>query len=65
VRTCTLETASFDLVDDWLGAQRALWEGRTDRLERFVTSSAAGETDPNAPDRPESTIPTTDEENTA
>lgn len=37
VRTCTLERESFDLVESWLGTQRGIWEGRTDRLERFVT----------------------------
>ncbi|BBK30866.1 ArsR family transcriptional regulator [Stella humosa] len=39
VRTCTLERQSFAAVDNWLAAQRALWEGRTDRLERFVTTA--------------------------
>jgi DNA-binding transcriptional ArsR family regulator len=29
VRTCTLETASFELVQHWLEEQRAVWEGRT------------------------------------
>ncbi|MBL8595293.1 MAG: helix-turn-helix transcriptional regulator [Devosia sp.] len=37
VRTCTLERATFALVDGWLGEQRRLWAGRTDRLEAFVT----------------------------
>lgn len=39
VRTCTLERESFDLVETWLGAQREIWERRTDRLERFVTET--------------------------
>jgi DNA-binding transcriptional ArsR family regulator len=39
VRTCTLERTSFDLVETWLSEQRSLWEGRTDRLERFVTTT--------------------------
>jgi DNA-binding transcriptional ArsR family regulator len=38
VRTCTLEKESFDAIETWLGEQRRLWEGRTDRLERFVTA---------------------------
>lgn len=38
VRTCTLETGQFDLVEGWLDEQRRLWEGRTDRLEQFVTT---------------------------
>ena len=39
VRTCTLERKSFDLVETWLGEQRDVWEGRTDRLEHFVTTT--------------------------
>ena len=38
VRTCTLERKSFDVIETWLGEQRSIWEGRTDRLERFVTT---------------------------
>lgn len=40
VRTCTLESDSFDLVETWLAEQRSIWEGRTDRLERFVTKTS-------------------------
>jgi DNA-binding transcriptional ArsR family regulator len=36
VRTCALEKKSFAMVETWLSTQRALWEGRTDRLEQFV-----------------------------
>ena len=38
VRTCRLDRERLDVVDGWLAEQRAIWEGRTDRLERFVTS---------------------------
>jgi DNA-binding transcriptional ArsR family regulator len=38
VRTCTLDRARLGLVDGWLAEQRAVWEGRTDRLESFVTN---------------------------
>ena len=38
VRTCTLERESFEVVETWLSEQRSIWEGRTDRLERFVTT---------------------------
>ena len=41
VRTCTLVRERLALVDDWLAEQRAIWEGRTDRLERFVTEEDA------------------------
>ena len=39
VRTCALEKKPLAAVEGWLSAQRALWEGRTDRLERFVTTA--------------------------
>lgn len=39
VRTCALEPAALAAVDGWLAAQRRLWQGRTDRLEQFVTQS--------------------------
>jgi DNA-binding transcriptional ArsR family regulator len=38
VRTCTLERTSFELIESWLDEQRSIWEGRTDRLEDFVTT---------------------------
>jgi DNA-binding transcriptional ArsR family regulator len=37
VRTCVIEKRSFDVVETWLSEQRELWDGRTDRLEQFVT----------------------------
>ena len=39
VRTCTLERKSFEVIETWLDEQRSVWEGRTDRLERFVTTT--------------------------
>ncbi|KOF14446.1 ArsR family transcriptional regulator [Ensifer adhaerens] len=39
VRTCTIEKGRFAAIEAWMSAQRALWEGRTDRLEQFVTSA--------------------------
>jgi DNA-binding transcriptional ArsR family regulator len=44
VRTCTLERESFDVIETWLSEQRSIWEGRTDRLERFVTTTNDKET---------------------
>jgi DNA-binding transcriptional ArsR family regulator len=38
VRTCVIEKKSFAVVEAWLSEQRDLWEGRTDRLEKFVTT---------------------------
>jgi len=43
VRTCELNEERFVLVEDWLGEQRGIWEGRTDRLERFVTGTTEGQ----------------------
>lgn len=44
VRTCAIQTAPFAAAENWLAAQRALWEGRTDRLERFVTTQEQEDT---------------------
>ncbi len=43
VRTCVIEKKRFAAVDAWLFEQRALWEGRTDRLEQFVTTTRTKE----------------------
>lgn len=37
VRTCEIDRMRLTAVDSWLEEQRAIWEGRTDRLEQFVT----------------------------
>jgi DNA-binding transcriptional ArsR family regulator len=39
VRTCSIQPKQFATVEAWLSDQRAIWEGRTDRLEQFVTAS--------------------------
>ena len=39
VRTCAIEKDRLGLVESWLSAQRALWEGRADRLEQFVVAA--------------------------
>jgi DNA-binding transcriptional ArsR family regulator len=39
VRTCAIEEKAYAVVEAWLSEQRALWEGRTDRLEQFVTTT--------------------------
>lgn len=41
VRTCALEPRAFAVAEDWLSAQRAIWEGRSDRLEQFVATMTA------------------------
>ena len=42
IRTCVLDRERLALVEDWLAEQRRIWEGRTDRLERFVTDTMEG-----------------------
>jgi DNA-binding transcriptional ArsR family regulator len=39
VRTCAIEKERFAAIETWLSQQRALWESRTDRLEKFVTTA--------------------------
>ncbi|HTM78381.1 MAG TPA: metalloregulator ArsR/SmtB family transcription factor [Devosia sp.] len=39
VRTCAIDKQRFATIETWLSDQRALWEGRTDRLEQFVTQT--------------------------
>ena len=36
VRTCRLEPAALARAEAWLGAQRAEWERRLDRLDAFL-----------------------------
>ncbi|MCS5721294.1 metalloregulator ArsR/SmtB family transcription factor [Herbiconiux sp. CPCC 203407] len=43
VRECVLEPHAFAAVDGWLAEERAVWESRTDRLERFVLSGTDDE----------------------
>jgi DNA-binding transcriptional ArsR family regulator len=44
IRTCELDPAAFVAAQGWLAHQRAIWEGRNDRLERFVTGQDKEET---------------------
>lgn len=36
VRTCRIEPRALAAAEGWIAEQRALWEGRTDRLEDFL-----------------------------
>ncbi|WP_422060613.1 ArsR/SmtB family transcription factor [Sphingopyxis sp.] len=38
VRTCHIEAGRLAAAEDWLSEQRAVWQGRTDRLAAFVES---------------------------
>lgn len=37
VRTCEIDRKQFRTAETWLAEQRALWEGRANRLEEFVS----------------------------
>ena len=36
VRTCRVEPRALAAAESWIAAQRALWEGRLDRLETYL-----------------------------
>jgi DNA-binding transcriptional ArsR family regulator len=36
VRTCRLEPRALATAESWIAEQRALWEGRLDRLEDYL-----------------------------
>ncbi|ALH81379.1 ArsR/SmtB family transcription factor [Sphingopyxis macrogoltabida] len=38
VRTCHLNADRLAAAEDWLSEQRAIWQGRTNRLAAFVES---------------------------
>ena len=43
VRTCRLEPKALGAAEAWIAEQRALWEGRLDRLEDFLVEMKAKE----------------------
>ena len=44
VRTCTLRGEVVAKTEEWLARQRAVWEGRLDRMETYVMQLHATET---------------------
>jgi DNA-binding transcriptional ArsR family regulator len=36
VRTCRIENAGFDALEQWIGERRSLWERRLDRLGELL-----------------------------
>ena len=42
VRTFKLVPKRLDVVEDWLAAQRHIWEQRADRFERYVNEMERG-----------------------
>src|SRR6185295_1550637 len=45
VRTCRLEPKALATAESWIAEQRALWEGRLDRLEDYLETLKAKESD--------------------
>ena len=43
VRTCSIEPKALSAAERWIGEQRAMWEGRIDRLETFLETMKAEE----------------------
>jgi DNA-binding transcriptional ArsR family regulator len=43
VRTCTLRPEAMAATEQWLAAQRQLWERRLDRMEAYVNKLQAAE----------------------
>jgi DNA-binding transcriptional ArsR family regulator len=38
VRTCKIQSPALDAAGSWIARQRALWEGRLDRMEAYVAT---------------------------
>ena len=38
VRTCRIEPGALAAAEGWIAEQRALWEGRADRLEDYLAT---------------------------
>ena len=45
VRTCRIEPDALKTAESWIAEQRALWEGRLDRLESYLEELKAKEND--------------------
>ncbi len=45
VRTCRIEPIALSVAESWIAEQRALWEGRLDRLEDYLETLKAKESD--------------------
>ncbi|CAI8694955.1 hypothetical protein EMIT0111MI5_20145 [Burkholderia sp. IT-111MI5] len=50
-RTCALVASRLTEAEEWLAAQRALWEARSDRLVEFVERRHQEEQDVSKPRR--------------
>jgi DNA-binding transcriptional ArsR family regulator len=39
VRTCSIDTAGFSVLEQWIGDHRSLWEQRLDKLDDLLAES--------------------------
>lgn len=46
VRTCAIQSTRFAEINQWLEEQRAIWDGRADRLEQYVLDQQNEEPQP-------------------
>lgn len=46
VRTCAIQATRFAEINQWLEEQRAIWDGRADRLEQYVLDQQNEEPQP-------------------
>ncbi len=42
VRTCSIQSETLSLAEQWIQARRREWEGRLDRLGEYLTTMEAG-----------------------
>lgn len=45
MRTCWVDTERLAAAETWLAEQRALWQGRADRLADYVETQMNGSVD--------------------
>lgn len=43
VRTCRIDAKKLSAAEQWIAAQRSIWEARMDRFDAFVTGSGKDE----------------------
>jgi DNA-binding transcriptional ArsR family regulator len=49
VRTCHIEPATLRTAEQWIGAQRTIWERRLDRLGDYLAQPSEEPTEGNSP----------------
>lgn len=44
-RPCRIETQALERVDGWVGRYRKLWDGRFERMDRYISTLTKGTPD--------------------